>query len=324
MSHNILLRIIPLCIWLINPCIVAFAQKNAIRNTDIVIPIITYTPIHFYETVIASFEYNKLRPCILKRKENNEISFYWYTNYTNKNKHFNLHKFEHFNNDSVWGNIVNANDSTFVFFPTISCSSVLGDCIPQNAPYYGYIKNGNLFFYNTKKHDIYSSFEKLVLNDYGSYRKFTESYLADVKYAMYNSYIENPYFIHMDKNMAMRLLKKDFAFYKLYATPDKDTIVLKMFLTFLKNNMVLTEYQKNKIQEIISQEKFNFENLSYLKKVFTIDEMKIFDNLLEDNTLLIKKCYNMLLKDFPNIAPDGHFYTDEEKRKIIYNLVFNN
>lgn len=326
------------------------------------LPVVTYSPVAFYDNVKASFYFDKNLECFfydstikesnmgpLDRKKLTELkkgesladhlpkSESPLMLYTNKYPAFADFRILPIKSKLSASQIevINTNDSVFVFRPVFPLYNFHVD-----ISFIGLIRNGEILIADRDETMPLLAFIK---KHYSSLQNYMQKYLSSVE-SQFSFSGSGLYFIESD-NAAIDILKKSY-FFRLLDGADEDT-VCNLFLCKINSRMKLTERQTDCLKAVIANAVKKREDIlgrflasgdanilsdsyydyatkwSDYKLAFCNQEREIAEEYLSEASSLIYYAYDRLRRDVPNVDSEGRYLSDRDEFKIIAERVRN-
>ena len=291
------------------------------KSHDIIIPAVVYSPVDFEQEVRASFVFNPNRPCLVKRTEGKNVNML--INMKHLSPDYQLLPFE--DQTGEMADVMKAmerTDSVFLLYMDESEKAWESYRNPRFATYYGFIENGAFRFGNLRTHTLYSSFREFVNAEFGSYTRFVEGRLKNIKRGMEFPQVENYYYGDLTVDEAIDVLRDDYQFNKNKMESIGKEKVIDMFFSFIGRKLSLTDHQKEKMKLHLLRNNLNFEDWQALGWVLTDQELALAKSMITEQQHLCSRCYQLLAKTVPNTDDAGRYLTTDDVLQAVIHQVF--
>lgn len=262
--------------------------KNTKKQERKVIPMVNFVPSDFSDHVKQQFAYSPDRASFIIEGKKSFI------HYNSQGKGFV---------DKELGfdeliDFATKHDSVFIF--TLSAEA------PNTAlggkHYWGYVKNGQLFFYDFLLKTTYPSLKDLIIAEHGSLDRFMSFYQSNALNCMKNLSSHNELYTISNENEAKEILRKDIGFPFLENPRDYREEIKARVMSLLSTRLVLDKNTQKFFGTAIYLEArpdttdataLPF-NKSAFNHEFSLDERKIIEGVLAERRLKVGKAYQYL------------------------------
>lgn len=365
MSYNTLKLIFlcsALCCAAHSMAVTSDPYPASISSSAKMLPVVTYSPVNFYDNVKTSFYFDKSLECFfydstikesnmgpwdrkklteLKKGESladhlpkSESPLMLYTNKYPAFADFRILPIKSKLSASQI-EVINTNDSVFVFRPVFPLYSFSID-----ISFIGLIRNGEILIADRDETMPLLAFFK---KHYNSLQNYMQKYLSSIE-STFSREGSGLYFIESD-NAAIDILKNSY-FFRLLDGAEEDT-VCNLFLGEINSRMKLTERQTDCLKAVIANAVKKREDIlgrflasgdanilsdryyDYATKLsdytlaFCKQEREIAEEYLSEASSLIYYAYDRLRRDVPNVDSEGRYLSDHDEFNIIAERVRN-